>query len=186
MTLPNKLEPDLPFPTDAALVIAARAGNMDALAELYRRFSGPAMAVAYRILGEVAEAEDVVHDVFVGLPEALRRYDERGKLDGWIRRITAHVAISRWRRDRSGNETNVDDANLVDSASRDPIARITLETALMQLPATLRSVVVLKEIEGFSHAEIGAMLGISRGASEVRLHRAFACLRTILNGGNTR
>ena len=143
------------------------------------------MAVAYRILGEVAEAEDVVHDVFVGLPEGLRRYQERGNLEAWIRRITAHLAISRWRRDRGRNETSVDDVEVPDTTTtEDPLTRVTLEAALMTLPVSLRSVVVLKEVEGFSHAEIGALLGITTGASEVRLHRAFARLRTMLDGDN--
>jgi RNA polymerase sigma-70 factor, ECF subfamily len=61
--------------------------------------------------------------------------------------------------------------------------RMTLDSAVAALPASLRSVLVLKEIEGFSHAEIGAMLGISKGASEVRLHRALVALRAIITKG---
>ena len=165
---------------DAALVGATRAGNMDALAELYRRYSQASMSVAYRLLQSKDGAEDVVHDVFVGLPEAVRKYDERGKFGAWIKKVTARVALSALRQEQTADRlTPAIDA----STSSDVHAKMTLDAAVAALPTTLRAVLVLKEIEGFSHAEIAAMLGISKGASEVRLHRAFAQMREMLTKG---
>ena len=60
------------------------------------------------------------------------------------------------------------------------VSRITLQRALAQLPETLRAVLVLRELEGYSHVEIAEVLGIGVGASQVRLHRAHEKLRTIL------
>ena len=153
---------------------------MDALAELYRRYSSASMAVAYRLLQSKDGAEDVVHDVFVGLPEGVRKYDERGKFAAWIKRVTARVALSVLRREEMAGRVM---ANVDSPPFSDVHTKMTLDSAVAALPVTLRTVLVLKEIEGFSHAEIASILGISKGASEVRLHRALAQLREILMKG---
>lgn len=166
--------------SDAQLAVATRAGDMTALAELYRRFAPGLMGVAYRLLLSREAAEDVLHDVFVGLPEALRKYEERGRLAAWLKQVTARFALSVLRHEQTGAR--------VESALQPPAApshesTITLHSAVAALPPSLRAVLVLKEIEGFSHAEIAAMLGISKGASEVRLHRALVALRAALTEG---
>ena len=165
---------------EGELVRATRAGDMNALAEVYRRFAPALMAVAYRLLQSREGAEDVLHDVFVGLPEAMRKYDDRGRLAAWLKKVTARVALSAIRREETAVRltpapalVEVDDVH----------TRMTLDSAVASLPETLRTVLVMKEIEGFSHAEIAGMLGISRGASEVRLHRALTALRAIVTRG---
>jgi RNA polymerase sigma-70 factor (ECF subfamily) len=167
--------------TDAELAAGTRAGDMQALAGLYHRYAQTLMAVAYRLLSSREDAEDVLHDVFVGLPEALRRYDERGRLEPWLKRVTARVALSRLRSQRPGQDIDVEMAATVPVRTAEEL--ITLDAAVAALSPSLRAVLVLKEIEGFSHAEIAVMLGISKGASEVRLHRAVAALRTMLTKG---
>jgi len=165
--------------TDAQLVVATRAGDMTALAELYRRFSPTLMGVAYRLLASRQGAEDVLHDVFVGLPEALRKYEERGRLESWLKQVTARVALSVLRHEKTTSRLESSPGPV----ALNPETRITLQSAVAALPSSLRAVLVLKEIEGFTHAEIAAMLGISKGASEVRLHRALAALRAALTKG---
>ena len=167
--------------TDAELAGATRAGDMQALAVLYRRYAQTLMAVAYRLLSSREDAEDVLHDVFVGLPEALRKYDERGRLEPWLKRVTARVALSRLRRQRPERDIDLELTATVQARAAEEL--ITLDAAVAALPPSLRSVLVLKEIEGFSHAEIAGILGISKGASEVRLHRAVAALRGMLAKG---
>src|SRR6185312_14939802 len=81
----------------AALAQQARAGSTGALGDLYRLYGLALFRVAYRLLGTREDAEDVLHDVFVGLPEALEHYEERGRLDAWLRRITVRVALMRLR-----------------------------------------------------------------------------------------
>jgi len=166
---------------ETELVRATRAGDMAALAELYRRFAPSLMAVAYRLLQSREAAEDVLHDVFVGLPEAVRKYDERGRFGAWLKQVTARVALSTLRHDETAARLNPAVAVATNS---DIDTRITLDAAVASLPASLRTVLVLKEIEGFTHAEVAAMLGISRGASEVRLHRAITALREIIMKGD--
>jgi len=167
--------------TDAELAAATRAGDMQALAVLYHRYAQTLMGVGYRLLSSREDAEDVLHDVFVGLPEALRKYDERGRLEPWLKRVTARVALSRLRSRRPGHDIDLEMAATVHARSAEEL--IMLDAAVAALPPSLRTVLVLKEIEGFSHAEIAGMLGISKGASEVRLHRAVAALRAMLTKG---
>jgi RNA polymerase sigma-70 factor (ECF subfamily) len=166
-------------PGDASVLVAAvRAGELEALAALYRHFAGPLLAVAYRLLLNRADAEDVVHDLFVGLPEGLRKYEERGALGPWLKRVTVRLALSRLRApERRGVELTERSA----AAAADPVLdRIALAAALARLSPSLRAVLDLKEIEGFTHAEIAGLLGISTAASEVRLHRALRALRRAL------
>jgi len=166
--------------SNAQLAVATRGGDMTALAELYRRFAPVLMGVAYRLLASREAAEDVLHDVFVGLPEALRKYEERGRLDAWLKQVTARFALSVLRHEQTGNRL---ESTLAPPVAPHPATTITLHAAVAALPPSLRAVLVLKEIEGFSHAEIAAMLGISKGASEVRRHRALVALRKALTEG---
>jgi RNA polymerase sigma-70 factor (ECF subfamily) len=171
-------------PTEAELITAARAGDAGALAALYTAHAQPLFAVAWRLTGSRADAEDVLHDVFVGLPEALRRYVERGSFAGWLRTVTARSALMRMRASRRRREVDVEGADDRPAAAGDDAAeaRADLQRAVAELPDSLRAVVVLKEIEGYTHAEIGALLGITPGASEVRLCRALRRLRERLEG----
>jgi len=169
------------------LIAAVRDGNADALGELYDRYAHELLALSYRLMQSTDDAEDVVHDVFVGLPEALRRYEERGAFRSWVKKIAARVALARIRESSQRPSVAVDD--LIDhqrAQTRDVEGIISLEQAMRTLTPALRAVLVLKEIEGFSHAEVAQMLDISVGASEVRLHRAIQALRDALtDGGKT-
>jgi RNA polymerase sigma-70 factor, ECF subfamily len=171
---------------DAELVGRARAAEATAIDELYRRHADAVMRVAYHLLGGVEEAEDVVQDVFVGLPVALRQYDERGKLDGWLRTIAARLALTRLRTRRRRREVALDEGgDRPAPASGDAIAtRLALRDAIAALPETLRVVFVLKEVEGYSHDEIARLLDIRPGTSQVRLFRAVRLLRDILKSAH--
>src|SRR5262245_14762168 len=185
MALPHPDDPPEHL-SDAQLALHATRGQIDALATLYHRHARVMLAVAYRLLQSREDAEDVVHDVFVGLPEALRRYEEKGSLGPWLKKITARLALMRLR-EATRHATEVldeDRAATSPQLARSVDAEVTIEHALRQLSPTLRSVLVLKEIEGFSHAEIARMLNISVGASEVRLHRALQALRAMLTQDN--
>lgn len=168
----------IPARSDAELVTLVRSGDLTALGALYDRYASSLMSVAYRLLMAKPDAEDVVHDVFVGLPEALRRYEERGALASWLKRVTVRVALSRLRREEVRAAQPLD--GLLAAPSRDPAAAIDIESAVATLPPSLRAALVLKEIEGYSHAEIAEMVGISVAASKVRLHRALRALRHLL------
>jgi RNA polymerase sigma-70 factor (ECF subfamily) len=167
------------------LIVRARAGHPEALEAIYVEHGDALMRLAYHVTGSAADAEDVLHDVFLGLPEALTRYEERGAFGPWLRRVTTRVALDRLRATRRRREVPLDGANepATPGSGGDLAHRSELERALRKLPDALRVVFVLKEIEGQTHAEIAGTLGIRIGTSEVRLHRAIKGLRRYLKEG---
>ena len=164
-------------PESADLVGGARNGDPAALGMLYDAFGAGLFRLAYRLTGTREDAEDVVHDVFVGLPEALARYEERGRLGAWLGRVTARVALMRQRRARRRQEVGLDSAADIASRPQRTSDDGALRAALDALSPDQRAVVVLKEIEGYTHSEIAATLGISSVTSRVRLLRALRRLR---------
>ncbi len=164
------------------LVDGARGGRPEALAALYRGHGAALYRLAYRLTGTREDAEDVLHDVFVGLSEALARYEERGNLAGWLKRVTARVALGRVRSRKRRGEVPLELAGPGSEPLADPDG-IALQVAVNQLPNRLRDVIVLKEIEGYSHREVADLLGISVVASRVRAHRGLARLRQLLEDG---
>ena len=179
------------------LLAAARGGSMEALGALYERHAEMVHRVAYRFVQSESDAEEVVQDVFLGLPRALQRYRERGRFEPWLRRIAACTAIDRARRrERRGEEPLPEGSEgkpaTADSdpspatgppgtvGEADPIRRLALRRALRGLPVPLREGFLLKEVEGYSHAEIGELLGISPAASAKRLSRARRRLLEVL------
>lgn len=165
------------------LIGAARHGDVTALGALYDVHAARLLRIAFRVLGTADDAEDVVHDVFVGLPEALRHYDERGRFDAWLAQITVRTALMRRRRDQR-RRTDVQ-LDAIGASAPEPSADVRIEMldvhrALAELPETLRDVYLLHQVEGFSHLEIGELLHISPGASRVRLTRALDALRRLL------
>jgi RNA polymerase sigma-70 factor (ECF subfamily) len=168
--------------TDAELACSIADGVGGALDELYARCGQDLLRLALHLLGSVDEAEDTVQDVFVGLPLAMRRYEERGAFRGWLRRLTARTALMRLRSRARHPTEHLDTpaARQHPSAPDLVLERIDLSAAIASLPDALRAVFVLSQVEQFSHAEIAATLGIRRGTSEVRLHRAIRHLRRLL------
>lgn len=163
--------------TDAALVDAAARGSREALGGLFRRYAEDVCRVAYRVTGTRADAEDTLQDVFVGLPRALAHYREQGRFGGWLRQVTVRTALARVRsRDRRTFEP-LDRAAVPDpGGGADAVDRIEVARALAEMPEAHRIVFLLKEVEGYDHAEIGAFLSITAGAARVRLHRAWRFL----------
>src|SRR5258705_5881580 len=129
-------------PTDsgpAAVVRRVRLGDAEALGELYDAFGASLFRLAYRLTGTRDDAEDVVHDVFVGLPEALGRYEERGSFGGWLKRVTARVALMRLRSGKRRREVALEATLPAADPPPDP-AGPALPVAVDALPEPLRSV----------------------------------------------
>lgn len=158
----------------ASLPELAREGNREALGRLYSQFAPRLLRVIWRIVGNREDAEDVLHDLFVGLPKALGRYEDRGRLDAWLAGCAARAALAHLRsRGRRREESLSSDQQFI-AASRPDLGPelLELEARIAALPTGLRSVLVLRKIEGLSHAEIAAALGVSVGNSRIRLARA--------------
>ena len=163
----------------ATWIAAARSGSLDAVGELYHRYADDVHALAYRITLSRDDAADVLQDLFVGLPRALRSYNEQGRFESWLKQVAVRICLMQMRQKKRKREDRLDyELPLPErAATADSVDRITLERALARLPDQLRTVFVLKEIEGYTHVEIAEMLQISSANSATRLSRAWAILR---------
>src|SRR5258708_9275065 len=128
----------------------ARAGSPNALSALYLEHGVALFRLAHRLVGAREDAEDVVHDVFVGLPEALGRYEERGSFGGWLKRVTARVALMRLRSGKRRREVGLhNDAGRAEpheTAERDGVP-----AAAGTLPRPLPAALGPTEDEGHAH-----------------------------------
>jgi RNA polymerase sigma factor (sigma-70 family) len=173
---------DLPAPDDPTLLDAVRAGSAEALGTLYRRHADMVFGVAVRMLASHADAEDVLQDIFVGLPEALQSYEDRGRFAHWLKRVAARAALMRLRARERRREEPIEMLELppAPEGASGIVERIAAQRAIAALPDALRTVFLLKEVDGYSHHEIGALLGISSSASAVRLSRAWRAIHAEL------
>ena len=168
------------------LTRAASEGDVAALGALYDRYAPALYSTLLRFTDSPADAEDVVHDVFVGLPEALRSYAERGRFDAWLARVAVRHALMRRRAQARRREDAIEgalDFIAADDATRrvdDSSEHAALYSAVRALPEGLRHVLLLRQVEGFSHREIAEALGISVANSRTRLARAIDMLRSSL------
>ncbi len=164
------------------LIQRLRAGEADALEQAYDQHAAAVYRIGYRLLGEAADAEDLVHDVFASLSRAIRTFEGRGSFENWLKRVAARTALMKLRRQRAHQQGLRRHGWRFARSSRQAATaeQMDLEHALRQLDAPLRAVFVLKDVEGYSHEEIAELLGISVGAARVRLYRARRKLRTYL------
>jgi RNA polymerase sigma-70 factor (ECF subfamily) len=161
----------------AELIRQTAAGVPDGIAGLYRLYSGHLLRLGWRLTGSRHDAEDIVHDLFLGLPEAIRSFEHRGSFAGWLNRVATRMALMRMRSAHRRREATLEENQPAVSESLSAEDRSDLDQHIAALPTTLRAVLVLRQIEGYSHEEVSALLGISPGASRVRFNRAVQRLR---------
>lgn len=168
--------------SEAALVQAAQQGATEAFGELVRLHQRRAYAVARAIVGSHEDAEDVVQEAFLHAYRALDRFIAGQPFGAWVNRITANAAfdLTRRRKVRAVEELPATLANpLFDPAEQDEL-RMRLSDAVSRLSERQRAVVLLHDVEGFQHAEIGELLGIPEGTCRSDLHHARNTLRRML------
>ncbi len=190
------------FATDAvtAEVIArARAGDDAALAAIYTAFERPVRTLARRLLAQRAAAEDITQDVFVDILTRLHQFEARGSFAGWVRSIAVSRCLmhlrSPWQRsrrwllqslERAGDGVPVEPWQAADALhAPDDMGggdAIDLLRALADLGGTARAVIWLHDVEGYTHAEIGALFGASASFSKSQLARGHERLRARLRG----
>lgn len=164
------------------LVRAAKAGSNEAFASLVRLHQRRAYAVARAIVLSHEDAEDAVQDGFLHAYRALDRFIPDQSFGAWLNRIVSNAALDLVRRRKVREADALPDA--VALPFRDPAEsgelRDRLAGALTRLTARQRAVIVMHDLEGFTHGEIGATLGIPEGTARSDLHHARAALRRLL------
>lgn len=164
------------------LVVAAQRGESEAFAALVRLHQRRAYAVARSIVLTHEDAEDAVQEGFLHAYRALDRFLPDQAFGAWLHRIVANAALDITRRKKVRDADPL--ADTLASPFRDPAEsdelRRRLEQALTLLADRQRAVIVLHDVQGFKHAEIGRMLGIPEGTARSDLHHARARLRRAL------
>ncbi len=168
--------------TDSECIARARNGDGAAIRELYDRYAPRVYAVVRRLAGEDALAEDWAQEAWVRAIRALPGFRGEAAFSTWLHRIAVNSALhgQRWRTRRTSNEIALP-VTLGDARPADqPVLRITLERALARLPAGMRQVLVLHDVEGYTHEEIASLMGINPGTSKSQLFKARAKMREFL------
>ncbi|WP_396223393.1 RNA polymerase sigma factor [Gemmatimonas sp.] len=173
--------------TDAELVVRTRAGDPEAFGSLVARYYDACWRFAYHMLGERADAEDVVQDSFLRAYLAIGRYDERDQFRGWLFRILTNQCrnylTSRGRR----TKRFVQDDIAIESAAAPPpglavgVEDDVLIRALAQLDPLQREALLLKYAEGLEYSEMSAMTGVGESALKMRVKRGSERLRAMLS-----
>ncbi|HLK40346.1 MAG TPA: sigma-70 family RNA polymerase sigma factor [Polyangiaceae bacterium] len=169
----------------------AASGDSSAIGELYDRYARVMLPVALRVLGTRTEAEDVLHDTFVSLPERARHYaPERGGVAAWLVILVRNLSIDRVRRTGRRQTLNREhlDAEPPPTPRRlDPEALASLSArrdrvckALASLPDAQRETLIVAFFEGLTYAEIAEKQSVSLGTVKSRAARALAALREAL------
>lgn len=167
--------------TDNELIRQAKRGDEAALRALYRRYAPRVYAVVRRIAGDDALADDWSQEAWIRVFRALPGFRGEAAFSTWVHRVAVNSALQglRARTRHGGRET----ALPFDRAGPPPpptVLRFSLETAMARLPDGMRQVLVLHDVEGFTHDEIGDMLGIAAGTSKSQLFKARAKMREML------
>ena len=174
---------------DLALVERCRRGDLAAFEEIYRAHSPRLYSLALRMLGNPADAEDMLQDIFLAAHRKLEGFRGEAALGTWLYRLATNQCLdylrSRTAKTNQLTGTLDDEIGLSDVSSRGiaerTVASIDLERALAQLPEGARAAFVLHDVQGLEHREVAEVLGVAEGTSKSQVHKARLKLRALLS-----
>ena len=187
---PSAAAPPVGHAPDLALVERCRTGDLGAFEEIYRAHSGRLYSLALRMVGNAADAEDLLQEIFLSAHRKLEGYRGEAALGTWLYRLATNQCLD-YLRSRAAKTSQVtgtidDEIGLSDAGSRNiaerTVAKMDLERALAQLPDGARAAFVLHDVEGLEHREVAQALGVAEGTSKSQVHKARLKLRALLSG----
>jgi RNA polymerase sigma-70 factor (ECF subfamily) len=158
--------------------------NPEAQRELYNMFKSKMFGICLRYAGNYADAEDILQEGFLKVFEHIQQFGFKGAFEGWIRKIMVNTALEKYRLRyrRIYLEEQNEEIQEEDSLKFMPdITANELLQFIQELSPQYRMVFNMYAIEGYSHKEIGNMLGITEGTSKSNLSRARAILQDKVN-----
>ncbi|MFN5478061.1 MAG: RNA polymerase sigma factor [Sphingobacteriales bacterium] len=170
--------------TEDLLIQGCLRNEASAQQELYYRYSPKMLSVCYRYAKSREDAEDMLQEGFIKVFTQIHQFQNRGALEGWIRRIIVHTCINNLKK----NKKFSDSVDIIHAASV-PVREENIPSILQAkqvvecirlLPMGYRTVLNLYAIEGYSHKEIAAILDIEESTSRSQYTRAKAMLEDIL------
>ncbi len=160
--------------TDQRLAKQCRKGNAAAQRELYDKYAGQMLSVSRRYVRSVEDGEEVISNAFIKVFAKIDQYSGEGALGGWIRRIVVNESLN-FIRYQKNLFVEADEENLSEISHADVDEQNDAEHLMQMvsgLPTGYRTVFNLYGIEGYTHKEIGEMLGISENTSKSQLSKA--------------
>lgn len=172
---------------DRALAGNASRGDAAAARALYDAHVARIHRLVYRLSGDADRAQDLTQETFIRAFGRLAQYRGEVPLGAWLRAIALSVTFNGLRSDRRrrGREVPLfEHAASGEGGAERALVRARLTEAVDALPEIYRAVVVMHDVEGYTHVEIGETLGIPAGTSRARLTYARAQLRELMTGGD--
>jgi RNA polymerase sigma-70 factor (ECF subfamily) len=170
--------------TDRAIIQLVLAGDVEAFSRLVDRHYDRCARIAMRILGNREDAEEAVQDAFLRAFRALASYEDRERFSAWLSRILINqcrtIRTRVQRREEVFSHLDLSDAELFADTESVESAWPDLERALAQLPADQREAVVLRYADDLTYEEMARITGAGESALKMRVQRAFARLRALL------
>lgn len=186
-----------PIAGELTAIARAQAGDGAAFEVLYNMHKRRVYSLCLRMLGNVAEAEDLTQEAFLQLHRKIATFRGDSAFSTWLHRMAVNVVLMHLRKKglhlvslEETLEPTQEDGPRKDFGTRDltlsgSLDRVALERAMEDLPPGYRMVFVLHDVEGYEHNEIAGMLQCSIGNSKSQLHKARMRLRTLLREGST-
>lgn len=168
---------------ESDLIKGCIAGERKMQEELYKRFSPRMYGVCLRYAGNAEEAQDILQEGFIKVYKKLYSYRGDGSFEGWVRRIFVNTAIEHFRRKTYQQPITEQHENSVEGKNvsvLDNLAEKDIMKLIQELSPGYRTVFNLYVVEGYTHKEIGDMLGISEGTSKSQLSRAKVILQDMV------
>lgn len=176
------------FADDFRVARAIVAGDRLLFKVIYDKNAPALYALARRLVGNSAEADDVVQECFVRAYQKMALFAGRSTLSSWLYRICINVGLEYLRRRKGGREDLPESSpGAAQPDQHTVVLKSKLDAAIQKLPEGCKTVFILHDIEGFNHKEIAQQLHISEGTSKSQLFKARAMLRRLLvNEGRRR
>ena len=170
--------------TEEALLQGCLKNQAIAQRALYDKYSHKMFAVCYRYAHNREDAEDMLQEGFIKVFSQIHKFENRGALEGWIRRIIVHTCINHLKKNKRFNESvdliHANSIQVREESIPSIIQAKEVVECIRMLPIGYRTVLNLYAIEGFSHKEIAVMLDIEESTSRSQYTRAKAMLEDLL------
>jgi RNA polymerase sigma-70 factor (ECF subfamily) len=170
---------DVPGPSVAELVERAKRGEPVAFDQLVRRHLRAAYVVALAVLGRAADADDIAQDAFVAALERIEDCREPARFSGWLIQIVRNRALNALDKRKLRDAAELTDV-AVQGHTGDVVLRAQLLAALATLPELQREIVLLHDLDGWTHAELAQAFGLTEVNCRQHLFTARRALRTAL------
>jgi len=172
--------------TLSELIIQCKRQDVKAQAALYERYSGTLFSICLRYSPNYVEAEDNLQDAFITIFRKINQFKDKGSFEGWMKRITVNTVLQKYRSQKvydlkDEGQLEAEEEPTVES---DGVPLSFLLKIIQELPDRYRLVFTMYVMDGYSHKDIGELLGISDGTSKSNLARARNILKNKIDAYN--